>query len=194
MAARRSAIRSAPRTPGSPTRTGREHNPGARSVSIRATRGARRTPDSRGDSAHSGLPVARGSDTIHIAGIDDVWFSHDLHGALKDIPLEEYKILLSHSPDIMSAVNKKMRIDLTICGHTYGGQLAIPHLTHHFLPIDNPARYIDGLVKEDHGYTYVNRGIGTLVFPFRLGAPPEITSFRLFNAKHQPPRNSAAAT
>jgi len=32
-----------------------------------------------------------------------------------------------------------------------------------------------------NGYTYVNRGIGTLVFPFRIGAPPEITCFTLQN-------------
>jgi hypothetical protein len=30
-----------------------------------------------------------------------------------------------------------------------------------------------------NGYTYVNRGIGTLVFPFRLAAPPKITCFTL---------------
>ena len=142
---------------------------------------------------NAALEVVRGSDTLHIAGIDDVWFSHDLNGALKDIPRDEFKILLSHSPDIMSDVNKRMRIDLSICGHTHGGQLAIPYLTHHFLPIDNPARYMAGLVQEDHGFTYVNRGIGTLVFPFRLGAPPEITRLRLFTAKNQPRRSRAAA-
>lgn len=79
----------------------------------------------------------------------------------------------------MPDVKKEMRIDLTLCGHTHGGQLAIPYLSHHFLPIDNPRRYMAGLVKEPYGYTYVNRGIGTLVFPFRLGAPPEITDIRL---------------
>ncbi|CAD7848962.1 MAG: hypothetical protein [Olavius algarvensis Delta 4 endosymbiont] len=143
---------------------------------------------------NTSTPVVRGQETIHIAGIDDVWFSHDLPGSLRDIPIEQFKILLSHSPDIMTDINKKMGIDLTICGHTHGGQLAIPYLTHHFMPIDNPARYMAGLVKEDHGYTYVNRGIGTLVFPFRLGAPPEITRFRLFTAKNHPARNTTAAT
>jgi len=143
---------------------------------------------------NTSLPIARGNDALHIAGIDDVWFSHDLPRALKKIPPAGFKILLSHSPDIMSAVNKKMRIDLTISGHTHGGQVAIPYLTHHFMPIDNPARYMAGLVKEDHGYTYVNRGIGTLVFPVRFGAPPEITRFRLFNAKPQPLGNKAATT
>ena len=96
---------------------------------------------------NTALQLARGSDVLHIAGIDDVWFSHDLNGALKDIPREEFKILLSHSPDIMSDVNKRIRIDLTICGHTHGGQLAIPYLTHHFLPIDNPARTLYGRTR-----------------------------------------------
>lgn len=125
------------------------------------------------------MPVSRQNESIHIAGIDDVWFSHDLMKALSNIPATAFKILLSHSPDIMSDVHKDMKIDLTITGHTHGGQVAIPYLSHHFIPIDNPSRYLAGIVKEPYGYTYVNRGIGTLVFPFRLGAPPEITYFRL---------------
>ncbi len=71
------------------------------------------------------------------------------------------------------------KIDLTLCGHTHGGQVAIPFISHHFIPIDEPSRYFPGLVKELYGYTYVNRGIGTLVFPFRIGAPPEITCFTI---------------
>ena len=45
--------------------------------------------------------------------------------------------------------------------------------------IKDPIRYQAGLIKEHYGYTYVNRGIGTLVFPFRFAAPPEITCFTL---------------
>ena len=72
-----------------------------------------------------------------------------------------------------------MKIDLALCGHTHGGQVNIPYLSHHFLPINNPSKYLAGLIKEPYGYTYVNRGIGTLVFPFRFCAPPEITYFKL---------------
>ena len=125
------------------------------------------------------MPILRGKESIHIAGIDDVWFSYDLTKAMRNVPHNAFKILLSHSPDIMSDVREDMKIDLTITGHTHGGQVAIPFLSHHFIPIDNPSRYLMGLVKESYGYTYVNRGIGTLVFPFRLGAPPEITCFTL---------------
>jgi predicted MPP superfamily phosphohydrolase len=57
--------------------------------------------------------------------------------------------------------------------------VAIPFITQHFIPIKDPFRYQAGLIKEPYGYTYVNRGIGTLVFPFRIAAPPEITYFTL---------------
>ena len=123
--------------------------------------------------------LSRGSEDLYIAGTDDIWFSYNLTKALRHVPHNEFKIILSHSPDVTVDIDKEMKIDLTLCGHTHGGQIAIPYLTQHFVPIENPFRYLSGLVKEPYGYTYVNQGIGTLVFPFRIGAPPEITSFTL---------------
>ncbi len=125
------------------------------------------------------IPLTRGKEKIYIAGTDDVWFSYDLTKALRDIPRNAFKILLSHSPDVNTDIKKEMQLDLTLCSHTHGAQVNIPYLSHHVLPIDNPSRYIAGLVKEPHGYTYVNRGIGTLVFPFRIATPPEITCIKL---------------
>ena len=125
------------------------------------------------------VPMTRGKERIYIAGTDDVWFSYNLTKALHGIPSNAFKILLSHSPDVTTDIRKEMKIDLTLCGHTHGGQVNIPYLSQHFLPIENPARYLAGLVKEPYGHTYINRGIGTLVFPFRFNAPPEITCIRL---------------
>ena len=125
------------------------------------------------------LTITHGDEQIYIAGIDDLWYSCDLSKTLANIPENAFKILLSHNPDITTEIHKKMRIDLTLCGHTHGGQVKIPFITDYLMPINNPSRYLAGLVREDYGYTYVNRGIGTLVFPFRLGASPEITSFHL---------------
>jgi predicted MPP superfamily phosphohydrolase len=128
------------------------------------------------------VPIARGSAEIAVAGTDDVWFSCDTHRALRDVPPERFTILLSHSPDVRADLGPAARIELTLCGHTHGGQVAVPYLSHRFIPVDQPARYLAGLVREPYGYTYVNRGIGTLVFPLRIGAPPEITSLRLVRA------------
>ena len=39
--------------------------------------------------------------------------------------------------------------------------------------------YVAGLFRKPGGQLYVNRGIGTIVAPIRIGAPPEITLFEL---------------
>ena len=128
---------------------------------------------------NSSIPLSRGKESIYVAGTDDVWFTYDFTKAMREVPKNAFKILLSHSPDVTTDIDKDMQIDLTLCGHTHGGQVNIPYLSHHFLPINNSLKYLAGLIKEPYGYTYVNRGIGTLVFPFRFCAPPEITYFRL---------------
>ena len=128
---------------------------------------------------NSSKKLSRGLSSLYIAGTDDYWFSCDLEKALRRIPQNEFKILLCHSPDVRRGIKNGTKIDITLCGHTHGGQVAIPYITHHFIPIKDPFRYLAGLIKEPYGYTYVNRGIGTLVFPFRIAAPPEITCFTL---------------
>ena len=128
---------------------------------------------------NSSRKLAHGLSSLYVAGTDDYWFSCDLEKALHRVPQNEFKILLCHSPDVREGIKNETKIDLTLCGHTHGGQLAIPFISHHFIPIKDPLRYLAGLIKEPYGYTYVNRGIGTLVFPFRIAAPPEITCFTL---------------
>ena len=92
--------------------------------------------------------ISRGQEEIYIAGMDDIWFSYDIDRALKGISSERFIILLSHSPDVREDIKSSPKIELTLCGHTHGGQVAIPHVSHHFIPIKNPARYLSGLVKE----------------------------------------------
>jgi hypothetical protein len=123
--------------------------------------------------------LVRGLASLSVAGTDDYWFSCDLKAALHGVPQNQFKILLCHSPDVRYEIKNGTNIDLTLCGHTHGGQVVIPLLTHHFIPIKDPVRYQAGLVQEPYGYTYVNRGIGTLVFPLRIAAPPEITCLTL---------------
>jgi uncharacterized protein len=125
------------------------------------------------------VKLTRDNASIYFAGTDDMWCSYDYAKAMRNVPEDEFKIVLSHNPDVRRDISTDMKVDLTLCGHTHGGQVMIPFLSHHFIPIDNPSKYSAGLVKENYGYTYVNRGIGTLVFPFRIGAAPEITCLTL---------------
>jgi hypothetical protein len=39
--------------------------------------------------------------------------------------------------------------------------------------------YVAGLFQRPGGQLYVNRGIGTIGVPIRIGAPPEITVYEL---------------
>ena len=128
---------------------------------------------------NSSKKLSRGLSRLYVAGTDDYWVSCDLEKALCRVPQNEFKILLCHSPDVRTGIKNETKIDITLCGHTHGGQVAIPYISQHFIPIKNPFRYQAGLIKEPYGYTYVNRGIGTLVFPFRMAASPEITCFTL---------------
>jgi predicted MPP superfamily phosphohydrolase len=123
--------------------------------------------------------ISRGKDRITVIGTDDVWFSCNLQQAFKGVSPDNFTVLLSHSPDIRENLESHNKVDLTLCGHTHGGQIAIPYLSPYYLPIKRPTRYMAGLVQEPYGYTYVNRGIGTLVFPFRINASPEITVLTL---------------
>ena len=128
---------------------------------------------------NSSVKLNRGRSDLYVAGTDDLWVSYNLEDSLQKVPSNEFKILLCHNPDVREDIKNETKIDLTLCGHTHGGQVAIPFISHHFIPIKDPIRYRAGLIKEAYGYTYVNRGIGTLVFPFRIAAPPEITYFTL---------------
>ena len=128
---------------------------------------------------NSSIKLNRGQSDLYVAGTDDLWVSYNLKEALQEVPSNEFKILLCHNPDVREDIKNETKIDLTLCGHTHGGQVAIPFISHHFIPIKDPVRYLAGLIEESYGYTYVNRGIGTLVFPFRIAAPPEITYLTL---------------
>jgi predicted MPP superfamily phosphohydrolase len=128
---------------------------------------------------NSSQKIVRGRSSLYVAGTDDYWISCDLKQALREVSPNEFKILLCHSPDVRQGIKSGTKIEVTLCGHTHGGQIAIPFISPYFIPIKDPFRYQAGLVKEPYGYTYVNRGIGTLVFPFRIAAPPEITCITL---------------
>jgi predicted MPP superfamily phosphohydrolase len=111
-------------------------------------------------------------------------FPRMIHGDLKKATGGLYgadlKILLAHDPNQWDKdVTIKTDIDITLSGHTHGMQAGI--LTKAFRW--SPAQYFyprwNGLYKEGKQYLVVNRGLGVLGFPFRIGMPPEITLITL---------------
>jgi predicted MPP superfamily phosphohydrolase len=87
-------------------------------------------------------------------------------------------VLLSHNPDVFPVAASK-GFDLTMAGHTHGGQVDFEILEHHV----NIARfftpYVYGRYEREGKSIFVTRGIGTVGAPARLGAPPEVALIRL---------------
>ncbi|MFT5280226.1 MAG: putative MPP superfamily phosphohydrolase, partial [Bacteroidia bacterium] len=100
---------------------------------------------------------------------------------MEDVP---FKILLSHDPTHWDHhILEKENVDLTLAGHTHGGQMgiSIPGL----LEISAAKLFYDryaGLYSKGKQHLYVNRGMGFLIFPGRVGMPPEITLHELNRA------------
>ncbi len=114
-------------------------------------------------------------------------------------------ILLSHNPNSFPRA-AEVGIELSLAGHTHGGQIQVEILDHRLSPARFITDYVAGLyqrplfapaldlpVSRASGYSeapkvsqptnaangmaaiYVNRGLGTVGAPVRIGVPPEIT-------------------
>lgn len=120
----------------------------------------------------------------------------------RDMP----NILLSHNPNTFNRA-AELGIELTLSGHTHGGQIQVEILDHRLSPARFITDYVAGLYQRplfapapnerassngsvfdaNHkslfgtqfssslASIYVNRGLGTVGAPVRLGVPPEIS-------------------
>jgi len=90
----------------------------------------------------------------------------------------QVNILLSHNPDTFDKA-AELGVDLSIAGHTHGGQAALEFISPEIAPTRLVTPYVAGWFRKPGGQLYVNRGIGTIFIPIRVGAPPEITVYQL---------------
>ena len=87
-------------------------------------------------------------------------------------------ILLSHNPNTFDRA-AALGIDLSLAGHTHGGQVTLEFVHPDLSPSRLITPYVRGWFEKPGGQLYVNRGIGTIGVPIRFGAPPEITVYEL---------------
>lgn len=107
-------------------------------------------------------------DRSHFAELSDEYMKQAMCG----VPIDSCKVLLAHHSDFIDN-GFSNGIDLTLTGHTHGGQLGV--FGHPLFP---GFKYTRGMYTLGSMYGYVSTGAGSW-FPFRLGCPPEITLFTL---------------
>jgi uncharacterized protein len=112
-------------------------------------------------------------------------------------------ILLSHNPNSFNRA-AELGIELSLAGHTHGGQIQVEILDHRLSPARFITDYVAGLyirplftpsrtvasqkflqaatLQGPHSAIYVNRGLGTVGAPVRFGVPPEISLLTLRRA------------
>jgi predicted MPP superfamily phosphohydrolase len=118
---------------------------------------------------------------LNIIGVDYIGRRSgltSLGAAIKGIPLDGTTVLLAHSPNNFEEA-ASAGIDLTLSGHTHGGQIALSFAGLIIAPARLATMYLAGLFRIGDSHMYVNRGLGTTGPPIRINAPPEITHITL---------------
>lgn len=111
------------------------------------------------------LTLHKNGKSVAFIGIDDLLNSREpLKNILQDRKKNEFRILISHNPDIIHDIEKEQNISLVLSGHTHGGQIRI----FGFGP------YTLGGIKYINNTTlFISNGYGTRHLPLRLSAKSE---------------------
>jgi len=128
---------------------------------------------------------------VAVAGVEN-WSAYDrfprygdLDKALKGTEDAQFKLLLSHDPTHWDKIVSKNRpdVNLTFAGHTHGFQFGVELRNFRWSPAQYMYKQWAGLYEnpatDSPQYIYVNRGLGMIGYPGRIGILPEISVFEL---------------
>ena len=133
------------------------------------------------------IRIGEPGNDLAIIGIEN-WGA--LHGFSKYGNLEKaylgsenakLKLLLSHDPSHWNAevTTNYKDIAATFAGHTHGFQFGFEIPGFKWSPSQWIYKQWAGLYESENQKLYVNRGLGFLFYPGRVGIAPEITVFEL---------------
>lgn len=104
----------------------------------------------------------------------------DLEKSMRDLPDSVFTILLSHDPSHWDAqVAIYTDIPLTLSGHTHAMQFGVKLGKFRWSPSQYIYKRWMGLYRQNDQALYVNRGLGFIGFPGRIGLRPEIAIITL---------------
>lgn len=119
------------------------------------------------------------SDEVFIGGIKDLYSADfDIEKSFEGANSKQYKILLSHNPDIISYQQDLKNVDLILSGHNHAGQIDIFGI---HLPMPSLRQWlVKGIYKiTDNTTLLLSQGIGVGLSRVRLGTDFEICYVQL---------------
>lgn len=126
--------------------------------------------------------IEREGHAIAIGGIGDLWEGViDVQRTFAGLPDTMPRILLSHNPDTAEELDRAIRVDLQLSGHTHGGQVRIPFGPALKIPSRYGNKFRAGLVQGHSHRVYVTRGVCS-VRHVRFWCRPEVTGIILRQA------------
>jgi predicted MPP superfamily phosphohydrolase len=131
------------------------------------------------------VPIERNGQKFNLVGVEN-WgkppFAQygNFRKAIEGVDTSLFTVLLSHDPSHWDAeIVGKTKVELTLSGHTHGFQFGFRIGNSQWSPIQWKYRRWNGMYREGKQVLYVNRGLGYIGYPGRVGMLPEITVFDL---------------
>ena len=120
------------------------------------------------------------NDKILIAGLDStIKGTPNINTSLSTDKKIDYKIVLTHEPDITDEILKKDNtINLILSSHSINGSINIPIIKRLFLP-NGAKKYFNPFYQINNTKLYITNGIGVNNLNFRLFNTPSINFYRL---------------
>lgn len=106
----------------------------------------------------------------------------DLKAAFDGVDPDIFTILAAHNPDTAFELGRR-RVDLTLSGHTHGGQISLPFFGPLTLRIRNRLPRPCGLMYVKGRPLVVSAGVGTAGVPVRFNAPADVVDLRLIRVR-----------
>jgi predicted MPP superfamily phosphohydrolase len=126
------------------------------------------------------IELRRLGQSLWIVGVDDPhkYQCDDLRLALEEVPLNGFKVLLAHTPEIFKEASDS-GVGLYLCGHTHAGQIALPFMGAPIQNADCPREFGHGHWHYGEMQGYTSAGVGCSMLPIRFNCPPEIAIVEL---------------
>ncbi|MEA2046883.1 MAG: metallophosphoesterase [Campylobacterota bacterium] len=117
---------------------------------------------------------------ITILGLGSHWARDDEVSLLDTYTKKDNVVVLTHNPDTTLNYLSKHFPDLTLTGHTHGGQVRIPYIYKKVIPVRGDVLWDQGLYQYKNGQVFVASGIGEIGLPLRFLIPPTIDVLELY--------------